>query len=220
MGHEQLTVSLERQGANRAADVRAVDLVERAVGVEPGDLATGPPVDLGELATDHHLAVGLEGYTADVGVGSGGEGIVTRTVGVEPSHMEVGLSADTGEMPSQQHLAVRLEHQREDPAVGSQPWIKPFVELTVGVQPGNVGTGHATRVLIPATNQDFAVRLHRQREHGAVEAGVEGLVERAIRAQPGQAWTLVAVDLLIAATDQNVSIGQGTIVVTVPSVVG
>ena len=183
-------------------------VVQRAIGVEPGDAVARGAVNRGKSAADHNLPVALDPNGIDCAVGVGAERGIHRAISVQAG--VVSWKACAGETTADDDLVIALRRQRQHRPGDDIGGDETAVQGTTGIQSGNPGaSGPVDRCEI-AADDDAAVRLHRQAPNGAgnADAAVEkGRVQRTVGEQTRQMIPGAgSIDRGKSASKQNASI--------------
>ncbi len=193
---QNLPVGLHREGPHATAEhaaarARVETRVNRSVGVQPPDVAAGAARQIREVATHQDLPVGLQRYDIDLAVRSRIERRIDRSVGIEPAdevaRRRARAAAQHREDSANQDLSVGLHYQRENVAV--RAGIEARVKRAIGVEARDIAARRSARAAAtehrePATDQDFFVALHGQRDDVAVGTRIEIRIDSAVGVEP------------------------------------
>ena len=117
---DDLSVRLHRQAIDDIICIGIKGGIDRAIGVQPGDVVARLASNGGEPSSHDDLTVGLHGHTIDAAVGIGIEPRVHRTVRMEPHEMVAGVAADREKVAPHQDFAIRLHRRGDDSCIGGE----------------------------------------------------------------------------------------------------
>ena len=184
-------------------------IIQGPVRPEAGEAITADAVEAGELAADGDFPVGLHGQGKNRSIGAGAR--IERGVG-QPVRQKPAQIIPVGpihiqEISANDDAAAGLNGQGVHARAGTLGWIEGGIRETVRVDPGDEIAVVAVDAAETAPEQDFAIRLNRQRIDRVVRGGDKGVIEPSIRMQPGQVATVHTVDLGEVARDDHFAIG-------------
>src|SRR5437763_12203012 len=106
---------------------------------KPGDPPTRSAIDDGEIASDEHVAIRLQGDRIDVAVGAcaGIETFVEAAIGIEPGDPVSSRAVDRCETSPNEHLAILLDGERYNLAARSKLRLESHVQAAIGIEPGD-----------------------------------------------------------------------------------
>src|ERR1700744_2592952 len=117
-------------------------------------------------------------------------------------------SGEGGEIATDHYFSIRLERRAVDEIGGTAAGIKTFVHRAIRIQPCDPMTGHISKGVEFAHDNDFSIRLHQQAAHVFIRASAdgEGCVHGAVRVQPRHMRRRLAVYGIEITSDDNCAV--------------
>src|ERR1035438_8248237 len=147
--------------------------------------------------SNNHLSIRLENHRVNIRIkrpqrsGPGVKSSVQVSIAVKPGDIAAAGAMDLGKLPAYEHLPIRLGSYGKNvyalpDEVGR---VKVGVETSIRVQTRDAFDAHAVVNVKPPTDEQFPVRLQRDRLHlrgeplGYAGAAVESGVQASIRSE-------------------------------------
>src|SRR2546427_816372 len=127
--YQDLSIPLHSHAAHDVVRARIEGVVHGAVRVQSADIGARLAALLGEIATDQHFSVQLDGEAKDRTGESRAittcpriERAIEAAVGIEPGNMAAGHTGHIREIPADDDFSIRLHHDSAGGAV--RPWVE------------------------------------------------------------------------------------------------